>query len=203
MPLKIKLNQRLSWSICVSVHEVWQSLPHGRAEERLTKFFEERGYKCIDTAYHHLHSGNDYHALRCCDAPTCLAYRTKADFMVLRDGHGFTTELKVGQSPSKCYLEAYPVALHSLETSLGIECYYIYAGAITNNNMVVCPVEDIVPSKLVVPTKGLHLAPILTKAFPHIPVEYRETRSGTSGDPFLEVSAKEVSSWIDIDKYWQ
>lgn len=37
----------------MSVHEVWQSLPHGRAEERLTKFFEERGYKCIDTAYHH------------------------------------------------------------------------------------------------------------------------------------------------------
>lgn len=184
------------------IKPVPESLPHSMAENFVVNFFCDRGYTCIDIAYHHNINTGDYYALSRCYSPTALAYRTMADFVAVKQQESFYVEVKVSTSPTSCFIEAYPLALHKMESSLGIKCYYIYAGEITHGRMVACAVEDIHPVELVITSRGGEIGKYLIKAFPESKVTYREARAGTSGDPFVRIDKSEILKWKPVDAIW-
>ena len=177
------------------VIETENSFEHGRKEKDVRLVFESQGFSCIDTSYHHLHSKDDYDVIRRCNDTTALAYRTASDFIAcLGKNTALYAELKVGTSQHFCYIEAFPLALHVLQSYLGIRCLYIYAGRITDGELVACFAEDILPNKLVIPQRNSKITPYLLQSFT-CSVEYRETATGTSGDAFVMVSASRIRHW--------
>ena len=183
------------------VFEVSIAREHISKEEELSEFFYERGYACLDIAYHHLLSASDCGKLKKADTPASIAYRTNADFIICKSGESSYVELKVGRNKNRCYIEAYPLALHRLKTSLGVPCLYVYGGEITEGNMVACPAEDIIVEKLVIPKRNKDIQEYLLSAF-NCPVEYKEVMKGMSGDAFVIVTKEEIFKWRPLCEFF-
>lgn len=182
--------------------EVKEAIPHLMVENLVADFFRKEGYCVVDIAYHHNIESKDYYALSRCYDLTALSYRTMADFICVKKQESFYLEIKVGVSPHKCFIEAYPLALHRNNAMFGVKCYYIYAGVITKGKMVFCPVEDIKAGELVLTNRAKGMEDILKESFPEAKVVYREARKGTSGDPFIQVDKSEIEKWKPIEEFW-
>lgn len=177
---------------------------HVMQEKKLTDYLEGAGYRVVDLSYHHNLSDSACGILRCSNTPASIFYRTLPDFFVSKKDNSSFVELKVGQSSKLLYLEAFPfLANRNRQTSLSVPCLYVYAGGITNYNMVAYPVQDIVANTLVIPSRNEGIKQTLIEGFPKCKIEERESRAGTSGDAFVIVDKEQVLQWQPIESFMQ
>jgi len=183
------------------VYEVRQARNHVTKEEELQVYLESKGWKVVDLAYHHVLSESDCRILRSTDSIPSLYYRTFPDFFVTNKDQSMFVELKVGWSPDRAYIEALPLMMNQKrETSFFVPTIYVYAGKITDGEMVATHSVQVEPSKLVIPKRNSQISPILKNYFPCI-VEERETRKGTSGDAFVIVDKEKIKKWQPLDDF--
>lgn len=184
------------------IKEVWQAGVHLPKEQLLQSVLTDNGWSVVDIAYHHNLSESDCQKLRKTNTPTSLHYRTMPDFFVTRGNQSMYVELKVGNSTSTAYIEAFPLMSNILrETCLLVPTLYVYAGGITGGNMVANYSSCIKPKKLVVPARNQEIKPLLEKFYNGIPCQERETKIGTSGDAFVTLSKSQILSWIPLENY--
>ena len=183
------------------IHEAWQASGHVSKEQELEDYFRDKGWEFVDLAYHHALSEKDCQVLRSIDSIPSLYYRTMPDYFITNGKDSMLVELKVGNSADRAYIEALPLMINQKrETCLLVPTLYVYAGQITEGNMVASPSISIMPNKLVIPKRNKEISPVLTDYF-DCPTEERETARGTSGDAFVIVNKSSVKKWDSIDKF--
>lgn len=115
---------------------------HNAFEKEFVKICKKNGLDIVDMSYHHLYPDHTKTLLRSSTTPVSLLVRTTPDFICLNDGKYY--ELKTGKRPDRLNIEAYPLMCNRIRSKyLGIPCIYVYKGAITNNEIVVCDSEQV------------------------------------------------------------
>lgn len=183
------------------VYEVSQASSHVIKEKELGEYLKSNGYNIVDTSYHHHYDTGDCSILRRLDNFPSLFLRTRPDFLVSKDGYSFLVELKVGSNKNRAYFEALPLKNNQqIEKFLNVPTLYVYAGGITNGDMVAQWSTRIVPEKLVIPKRNANIKEVL-ESYYTCEIEERETNKNTSGDAFVIVPKNDILSWRPIEDY--
>ena len=157
----------------------------------------------LDMSYHHLYPDHIKAKLRTNIQPISLLVRTSPDFICLNTGEYY--ELKTGRSTEYLNLEAFPLMCNQIRSrELGIMCFYVYRGAITNNEIVVCDCSEIRADYLVFPKdeKNDAIKERLERHFKfRSPSVVRERSKIWSNDAYVHVDAKEVQSWCPLNEW--
>lgn len=172
-------------------------------EKEFVELAKKHGLTMTDMSYHHLYPDPIKAKLRNNTSPVSILVRTTPDFLCFDDGSYY--ELKTGTSLIHLNLEAYPFMANLIRCrELGIPCAYVYKGAITNNEIVMCDVDWIQPQTLVIPKddKNNAIKDKLKEFFQCICVE-RERSKIFSNDAYIDIPAEQVQKWLTPDEYWK
>ena len=176
---------------------------HNEFEKEFVEMSKKNGLDIVDMSYHHLYPDLVKGKLRNNITPVSLLVRTSPDFIDLKEGTYY--ELKTGTNQERLNLEAYPLMCNRIRSKyLGIPCFYIYKGTITDNEMVLCNCEQIQVDYLVFPKdeKNDAIKDTLQTYFKCMCVE-REKSKIFSNDAYVVVNAKQVQSWTPLNEYWK
>ena len=174
---------------------------HNAFESEFVEICKKNGLDIVDMSYHHLYPDHVKALLRTSPTPISLLIRTTPDFVSLKEGKYY--ELKTGKKTDRLNLEAYPLMCNRIRSKyLKIPCLYVYKGAITDNEIVVCDCEQVQVQYLVFPKdeKNDAIRDTLCDYFKCMSVE-RERSKIFSNDAYVVVEPEQVQSWTPINEY--
>ena len=187
--------------MAITIQECELSYDHNRIEKFLRHTLEEKGWDCVDIAYHHNLPEVDGDKLKASDTSASLYYRTMPDMIASKTDKSMFVELKCSNG-NRMYLEALPLAMNqSREVNNGVPCLYAYDGPLSGFNLVATWSREIVPERLIIPRRNKFIKELLLDHYV-CPVEEKEPyRRGVSGDAYVVIPGSDVKQWKPIEEF--